>query len=307
MSDTNGNLNANNGSSGKRRLGGEHCNGELIDQVIADPSCRNCEAEMVGNFCSACGQKKIRERLSIRKLISEIPGRFLNLERGLLHTVVNLFLRPGAMARDFVYGQRTQYVNPLGYFLFGTTLQLISFWFSGPYLRELITKSFNDAIAQGAIQPDALKSMEKYFKPDVATGLTDIYMVAVAQTYTYAAFIFFALPFAIFLRLLHGIAGSKYRLAEHMVFSTYAVAQLLLITAITNQFTIRMGTLAQALAGPLIYIGYTLYAQSGFYPRGLKHLVLTLLSLLGSMLIFFASILGIFIVSLVVFIVLNAS
>ncbi len=281
-------------------LESEHFNGKSIDEVLAEPWCRNCNSAVTGTFCSACGQARISERLSFRKLIGEIPGRFLNLERGLLHTAVSLFRRPGAMARDYVYGQRKKYVNPLGYFVFGATLQLISFWFSGPLLRETMARSVDEAIARGAIRPDDLEKLNSVFKPDFVTGITDTYMVAIAQSYTYAALLFFALPFAVFLRLLQGAAGSRYRLAEHMVFSSYVVAQVLIITAFTTPVVFRFGSTAQAASGPLIYLAYAGYAQSGFYPKSLTHISLTLVALLASMVIFFASIIGIFFVSLVV-------
>ncbi|MFL5386104.1 MAG: DUF3667 domain-containing protein [Longimicrobiaceae bacterium] len=49
--------------------------------------------------------------------MKEFLTRSLSLESGLLHTFVALSLRPGRMIREYVYGRRQQFTNPVGYLL----------------------------------------------------------------------------------------------------------------------------------------------------------------------------------------------
>ena len=67
--------------------------------------CRNCEAELVGDFCHLCGQHVPRsERLNTREVLRDFFGRILNLESSFLRTLVGLTLRPGTVCSEYVEG-----------------------------------------------------------------------------------------------------------------------------------------------------------------------------------------------------------
>jgi hypothetical protein len=79
-------------------------------------TCRNCGIALHGEFCSSCGQGHRHDRLRATDWIADVVERMTNVESSrILHTVVELTLRPGRMVRDYVDGKRVGYVNPARY------------------------------------------------------------------------------------------------------------------------------------------------------------------------------------------------
>ena len=81
-------------------------------------TCRNCGAQLHGEFCSSCGQGHRHDRLRTTDWIADVVERITSVASSrILHTVVALTLRPGRMVRDYVDGKRISYVNPARYAL----------------------------------------------------------------------------------------------------------------------------------------------------------------------------------------------
>ncbi|MFK7770389.1 MAG: DUF3667 domain-containing protein [Mariniblastus sp.] len=267
--------------------------GEDLDKILSQTFCHNCEQESARpeNFCSHCGQKRMTQRASFGRLIKEAPEQFFQFDRGLLRTILHLFTRPGAMARDYVYGKRKRYINPLAYFLIGASIQLISVWFSSGPLRENLAKSVNVAMPNSS-------NLKKMFGDDPATVIGDIYLSAITQSYTYAAVLFLTIPLAFLLWTSHRLIGPKYNYGEVLVFAFYVTGHLLLMTAFITPIAIRVNMTATSAVGPVVYLGYILYAHGGFFKSGVIARIFSLGSMMISMLIFFGSIMMIFLASL---------
>ena len=204
------------------------------------------------------------------------------------------------MARDYVYGKRKTYINPIAYFMLGASIQLLSLWFSsGPIRAKLVT----------SLDPTTVpnyEQLEKIFDGDVAKGVGDVYLTAIAQSYTYAAVLFFTIPLALLLWGSQHLVRSKYCYGEVLVFAFYVVGHLLIMTALVMPIAIRVNDTLASVTGPAIYLGYILYAHGGFFKPGITPRILSFCSMLVSMLIFFASIGVIFLVSLVGYVILKA-
>ncbi len=74
--------------------------------------CLNCNSDVVGDFCSTCGQKTSTKRFSLKHFITHdlIHGVF-HLDKGLLFTIKELFTRPGHSIREYVQGKRIKHFN----------------------------------------------------------------------------------------------------------------------------------------------------------------------------------------------------
>ena len=81
------------------------------------PRCVSCGAERTGPYCAQCGQRELRGRHTLRSMAAAFPGRVLDLDRGLLHTVHGLTVRPGTVVRDYLAGRTVPYTNPVAYML----------------------------------------------------------------------------------------------------------------------------------------------------------------------------------------------
>ena len=76
--------------------------------------CLQCETALAGPYCHACGQhESVAERLTFRSLWHDFRVRRLNLDRGLLRTLVDVVRDPGRVARTFVEGKRQTYTHPI--------------------------------------------------------------------------------------------------------------------------------------------------------------------------------------------------
>ena len=64
------------------------------------------------------------ERLSFKRVASEILEQF-NLEKGLLHTFVDLIIRPGQMLHGYLDGsRRNHYVGVITYLFLAVTISV---------------------------------------------------------------------------------------------------------------------------------------------------------------------------------------
>jgi hypothetical protein len=79
--------------------------------------CVNCGTVFSGQYCSMCGQRRFAGRHTIRSIVGSIVGRFASLEKGFVHTALQLTTRPGAVIRGYWAGRTTQYTHPAGYLL----------------------------------------------------------------------------------------------------------------------------------------------------------------------------------------------
>ena len=75
--------------------------------------CLNCQTTYRGNYCPQCGQSSRTKRLSFAHVLESLVSLVTNMERGLLHTLLELCYRPGYMIRDYIRGRRAEYTKPL--------------------------------------------------------------------------------------------------------------------------------------------------------------------------------------------------
>jgi len=96
----------------KRINEGNHMTAINLDKAESHV-CLNCGTEFRGDFCPRCKQKATTKRLTLKDTIRNFTDRFIHVDRGLLHTVIDLLIRPGYMVRDYLRGRRAEYIDPL--------------------------------------------------------------------------------------------------------------------------------------------------------------------------------------------------
>jgi len=79
--------------------------------------CENCQTELKGPWCYACGQAAEEARRSLVSLLREMVLDILEADGRLWQTLPRLFRRPGQLTRDFVDGKRAPQAPPFSMFL----------------------------------------------------------------------------------------------------------------------------------------------------------------------------------------------
>ncbi|MBS0295073.1 MAG: DUF3667 domain-containing protein [Proteobacteria bacterium] len=88
--------------------------------------CRNCDAILQGLFCHDCGQSSDNHKRSIWHLVWEAFEGLFHLDGRLLHTLPQLFFRPGKLARDYLDGRLARHVPPFRTFLVALLLLIFA-------------------------------------------------------------------------------------------------------------------------------------------------------------------------------------
>ena len=74
--------------------------------------CRNCGAEIGGNYCANCGQETAVELPPAGRFLREAAGRHVALDGRLWRPLGALLFRPGFLTREYLAGRRRRYVRP---------------------------------------------------------------------------------------------------------------------------------------------------------------------------------------------------
>jgi hypothetical protein len=151
-------------------------------------------------------------RLTIAYFVHELAPH-LNLEKGLLHTIVDLVRRPGAMLGSYFAGTtRTRYTNPIAYSLMGAAASLLAYsLYREPYVAWART-----SMSAAAVGPQAAPFMRAYtehmFEATQHTALNSISL---------------AVPLALLLWRL--FRSPRFNLAEAFAFALYAIGTFMFL------------------------------------------------------------------------------
>lgn len=120
-----------------------------------DPSqrCKNCDSELLGEFCHTCGQQDRHYIRSVFAVVGDLMGEISHWDSRFYRTLINLFVRPAFLTQEFVKGRHASYVPPLRLYFF---ISLISFL----VLTTLIDFD-NVATVQSDLTPEQQAQVEK--------------------------------------------------------------------------------------------------------------------------------------------------
>jgi quinol monooxygenase YgiN len=213
--------------------------GQLVIPDLGYDLCLNCEAPLIGSFCSACGQRNRRRLPKVLELVGEMLGEVFEYDSRFWKTLWPLLRRPGHLTREYIDGRRVKYLPPVRMFL---VLSIVFFGLSG--LTDADTDSVtidNDGeeieLVQDTDPPDAPAPNEWAVDAEGYPFLDDpelqdrlvrqvvkiqeepgLLVVAMARELPTMMLVF--LPVLAFvLQLLYPIAGHRY--VEHLIFSIH--------------------------------------------------------------------------------------
>lgn len=177
--------------------------------------------EGVARACPYCDAGPPPGRLGLRA-VGALVGQHLRLERGLLHTLVDMCLRPGEALDAYYAGRRRrEYVNPVTYLLLAAASSLLVMPAYREGFRQALLGDVRARLQGGDSAPLRALGADDAF---LATYL-DV-MLGVMET-TSVTSMMLMLPMAVLAWLLLG--GPRFNLAEALVFSLYATGTALFL------------------------------------------------------------------------------
>ncbi|RPI74073.1 MAG: DUF3667 domain-containing protein [Ignavibacteriales bacterium] len=207
-------------------------------------TCSNCANSYAGNFCNECGQKNNSGRIYFRELAHDFFSNFFTLETPVYRTIKFLTLKPGNVARDFIFGKRKTYYRPVQYFILGVAFYLL--------IRAIL--GFNPIDNQ-------FRAMGKEMPPPHV--MSSIPMQAssfMAKNLNLLLFIFVFI-FSAFSRLFFRKSGFNY--IENVVFGFYSIGHYIFLSTFIIPLTFINPKLYYIVY--FILIGYLTFALVSFH------------------------------------------
>jgi hypothetical protein len=268
---------------------------------MALTNCKNCEAKITeaDKFCSQCGGKIIRERITFKTFISDAFWKAIGWDNKFLQTVKHLIIKPHIILSAYISGVRKRYVNPIAFFAIGMTVSLITFNIFQDHFLELsgvadvqiqdnvdlpsqpivdfgtgtaAPVSPEEIEAQMQVIAHVQKTILKYF---------NIYSFALLPLYTFVGFLVFR---------------KKNNYTEHLIISAYAQGLLFLTTALFFLLTMYFDNRLYQYNVVLMVLYYT-YAYGKLYQLGFWKSILYLLKFIAVtlLLMIFLALIGVLI------------
>ncbi|HET6725656.1 MAG TPA: DUF4286 family protein [Gammaproteobacteria bacterium] len=259
----------------------------ILEPADDDPSpgtsialCGNCETPLRGRYCPVCGQDSYSRVTSLRELLHDFFGDYLNFDSRLARSILPLIGRPGFMTTEYLAGRRARYIPPLRLYLFISVVFffLLSLAALRPELINLHIGEDNGPNVQLSVKDKAQLAKEPRWVQaltqkavSVKNDPRKLFSTMIGKLPT---MMFLLLPlFAFFLKALY-IRRKRYYV-EHLIFSfhyhavVFLAAFIFLIAyAIAERFNILVVTSNILLVLWLYLTLYLIIAMRKVYAQG---------------------------------------
>lgn len=192
----------------------------------------DCAHRRVGRYCPDCGKDLQPEPITRRTVMHELVENWW--EKGVLHTLVGLFLRPGVMIRRYIESDRDILVKVVPYIAVALTLNI----------------ALRARFLPGSMTTD-LSVIETLQKEPLVMPLLSALISALV------------LNFIFYRRASAGLFGT-------MVMRLYILAQAVILGLVADlamELFLSDRSVARNLARLAVGIGYTIFAVRQFYAR----------------------------------------
>ena len=240
-------------------------------------ACPNCSADVENayNFCPSCGQQSHVHRFTMPHFFHEVFHAFTYADKGVLHLIKNLAVRPGVTAREYILeGKRKKYFSPFTFLLLVLGFTVFAYSYFEPYGKT-----------SPSVTSSATTSAKKIAPPDQVSPQQQRQQAIMSLLNKRANLIaFIALPiFALVFWLFFIKTGLRY--AEHLVALVFFNGFFQLVAALTAVIIVLAGR-STAILSPL-QLGFQLiympiaYYQFLNYHKPVRYLLTFLASLLA--------------------------
>lgn len=201
--------------------------------------CKNCDNEFVGNYCNICGQK-ITTRFTLVHIWRIIVDDLLEIDRGLIYTLKELWVNPGKTTLNYIEGKTKRYYSPLKYLIFWTAVFLIL----APFFRSLKGDVSIESLIINSHTPFSGESLDDFFfiYLQVLTHYTNLFYLGMVPFLSITSY-------AIYFK-------KKYNFTELTILYTYLCGQICFLLVVTTPLSLAVGK-----QGESIFMAFTLVAE----------------------------------------------
>ncbi|MBT8286515.1 MAG: DUF3667 domain-containing protein [Bacteroidia bacterium] len=231
--------------------------------------CKSCNSPHLNtaDYCSKCGAKIIRNRLTFKNLLGHFAENFFNYDNKLLKTFWHLIIHPEWVINGFISGVRKRYINPVNYFAIAVTLIGIQMF--------IVNRYFPHWFDIAAVSVEGTEEMTAAWMNTVLEYQSLVFMINIP--------IYAAISWLAFYTL------RKYNYTEFIVFFLYTVTQMSFLLIIPQFIAMFFGrTLGEmSFWVILIQIFYTSYCFKRVFNLSIKGIILRFLWLIGILIILY--------------------
>ncbi len=252
-------------------------------------NCKNCNEplDLQINYCSVCGAKNIRNRLTMKNIASDINEQFLNIDNKFLKTFIHLLTKPEVVINGFIDGTRKKYVNVIQYFAISLTIVGIQVFIMNTFFKEAMELDPNmfGPIANPENQEhNPLKDL-KYEDYNNYQSLIYVFSIPFSAISTYLAYLI--------------IGERRFNFTEHIVLNLYYSAEVIIINAIILTALLALGVdfmLLSLLTTLFIFIYFFFVLKRVFNATFMETLASFLLIMMAFIIMFFVITILVFII-----------
>jgi Protein of unknown function (DUF3667) len=220
--------------------------------------CPNCGTHLVGRYCHVCGQKEIDDKEgTFRHFLYQFFGAAFFLENNFFKSLWLLLSRPGFLAAEYLQGRRRRYMAPISLFLLINLIYFFSVSLTdlNLSLNEQINQPQHGRLARSMVERRLASrgiSMEEYAERYNAqsTSLSKTLIILHAP-------ILACLLIPVYRRM-------HYLFADHMIFSLYLMAFVMLFSIV--MYNILFWLMTVSMVKPQSFFSISGYLQLIVYP-----------------------------------------
>lgn len=243
--------------------------------------CKNCGEDISSDkkFCNNCGQKTDTHRINFHFLVHELQHSILHVDKGILYTIKELFVRPGHTIREYIEGKRKTHFPPVTLILIlGTITALINHYTSKSNLFEQIKVN---------LKPESVDKTDQKEVEILKTIVENIKAFSEWVNEHFGYLMLMLIPIyalSLFIGFYRKDATKRYNYVEYLVISTFLTAQSMIIYMLFLPFS------HQSIVNNismLLMFGFNLWAVFQLFHQNSKRSVIFRFFLSYSFLMFF--------------------
>jgi hypothetical protein len=229
-------------------------------------------------FCGNCAAKVVTERITIKKLLSDLASNVFGWDNKFFFTVRMLILKPEILFKEYIDGTRKKYMNPLSLLTLTAALAIFVFnFFAEDYLAlNIETNKQSIEMISSMMEKQLGEEFDAAtYKKEQMERITDLssfmlkyfnlIVLLLLPLYTFLAFLTYRRP---------------YNYGEHLVINSYIQGLSFLATSLLFTISVFTNPSVYMLAIVLLVIYYT-YAYGRLYKLSVAESILSFLKFSG--------------------------